>query len=158
MIERKRKKVVFGVFILIVLFGLYMKPWEARQRRIPQPSLAQSTGETILPAHQTAQASAVGEDAAQIKFATRWPDDPFRQVAVGKTRQSIVQASEASGGSWVLQGVMTINGERVCVIDGWTYVVGTTIDNWKIIHVGQSEVGLARGGETCNLTLSGTEN
>jgi len=142
---------VFGLFIVAVIFGLLMKPWERRRPSRLVESAAQPQAEE---SRESAPATATDERAT-IRFAVAWPADPFgRRDAVApetETEPGIVERIDEPIPR--LQGIMNVDGRRVCVIDRRTLTAGETIDGWRIETVGENEVVLTRGGRRLRLDL-----
>lgn len=137
MIEAKRKRIVYGVFLLAVLWGLYMQPWKRRARHRPEPAPAAS----MDPAAPSATVTSPLADFASISSVADWTIDPFRPTAP-------VGADDPEGppiapNTPVLQGTMMVRGEEVCVIDGQVCKAGDRSGSWRIVQINNGEVTLA---------------
>ncbi|MEW5702598.1 MAG: hypothetical protein AB1792_10255 [Candidatus Zixiibacteriota bacterium] len=155
--ERTRKRIVYATFIGAVIFGLLMRPWE-RHRRSDVTTTTESVAATMAPAVVPPDRAAIdtGIVLDRCAFAPTWPRDPFRgRVDLTGTSTSViaVETRQAEPGL-VLQGVMTVEGRRVCVINGRVGQVGSVIDGWRVLRIDETQVVLVRGQETLRLDLS----
>lgn len=143
MTVQKRQRLMFAMLIGSVLFALVMKPWERRR-----PAIAIQQPDVSEVEAPVAVASAV---LADIEFTSEWPArDPFKQPE--EKQQPVMNASvveEVSFGAptFALQGIMTIGGEMVCVIDGATCGVGSNASGWRVERIEAQGVWVSQGGE-----------
>jgi hypothetical protein len=142
MTPQKRQSLMFAVLIASVLFGLYMKPWV---RRDPKAiSVTPETGPV-----EAVEAS-VEPALTAIEYVGEWPKrDPFRRsdeyVAVSDNQ--IDEAVSYGEPTFSLQGIMTIDGQKACVIDGRTCVVGGKCSGWRLEEIEAQGVWVSQGGE-----------
>lgn len=142
MTDQKRQRLMFALLVGSVLFGLYMKPWERRSKPTTDEQTAATTPE-ISPATTEPQVTA-------IIYASAWPArDPFTR-SEEHARQgtvSVVEDVSVSAPPFVVQGVMTVNGQMVCVIDGQTRSVGSHFSGWRLDKIDAQGVWVSQGGE-----------
>ncbi|MBI3873202.1 MAG: hypothetical protein HY304_09025 [candidate division Zixibacteria bacterium] len=154
MTEQKRQRIFIGIFIAALAFGLYMKPWERRQPGMNATADVAGGLSPVLAAAGTAANSSTSA-ATPVAFASEWPSSPFekpdRHVATGST--AIVTAAAPEASRWQLQGIMTVGGVRVCVVNGQTLKVGGAIDGWRLDRITDNAVWLLRGAETTRLSM-----
>ena len=146
MSESRRKKVLFAVLVVVVIFGALMKPWERPKRHIPNAASAAVPVAAARP--ETAQEFA---SIAPIKFVSEWPDDPFRINGIQRTSRSSTRKSHSD--NMHLQGIMTVDGVTVSVINRQSYRIGASVNGWKIIGINVAGVRLQRAKETRQLRL-----
>jgi hypothetical protein len=151
--ERTRKQAVYAVFVLAVLFGLYMKPWDRHQGAIDAP--ADSSGDHGI----TTPAAAAGADSAQVPgaavFATEWPSDPFAHR--GQTASAgVVTApwAEPTMPAFTLQGMMQLGGQAACVINGEILKAGDRISGWTVESISATDAVLRLGSERQRLRIN----
>lgn len=144
MTDQKRRRMMFALLVLSVLFGLYMKPWERRTR-------------TAAPVQADATSTAAGTETAPVEpqvasidLMADWPArDPFTRPGELKSRDAAIIVEEVSLGtpSFVVQGVMTVDGQMVCVIDGQIRHVGSQISGWRVDKIDAQGAWVSQGGE-----------
>ena len=150
--EKTRKRAVYAIFVLAVLFGLYMKPWDRPSR---EESAATITGN---PNGEAAAATTHEVDSAQIigaaVFATNWPSDPFAHRGQGAAAPVISVASdEPLMPLFKLQGMMQLDGQNACVINGEILKAGDRISGWTVESVNANEAILRLGSERQRLRI-----
>lgn len=153
MTESRRKQLVFGLFLVAVIFGLFMKPWERRRPDRPVESTVQPQAEESR--ESVAAIMAETDERAKIRFASAWPENPFgrRDAVAPESDQAPTIVEKDDGPVPRLQGIMNVDGRKVCVIDRRTLTVGETIDGWRIATIGENEVVLTRSGRRLRLSL-----
>ena len=155
--KQTRQRIVYGVFVAAVVLGLYMRPWQ-RPGQDATVTANQSIASTATAAASGAEsqiASAAVATATPVVFAAEWPADPFRgsddhHAAATPAADANIQPSKPA---WALQGIMTVDGERVCVINGQTEKIGATIGGWRVDRIDNDAVWMARGSEKMQLNL-----
>ena len=142
MTDQKRQRLMLAMLVASVLFGLYMKPWERRSKpNTPVQPAATMTDS----AHTTFE-----PEVSTISYASAWPvRDPFTRSEEYVRQGSVTVAEDVSVGapSFVVQGVMTVNGQIVCVIDGQTRAVGSHFSGWRVDKIDAQGVWVSQGGE-----------
>jgi hypothetical protein len=157
MSERGRKRIVYTLFVGAVGLGLLVRPWQGPRRSTDSgaPAPAQSPVEVNAAAlvPQTAPSSA--NTPVSWKPAVVWPRDPFRggDGRVEETAPAEISTVEPTEPLLTLHGVMTVDGQRVCVINGQVWRVGAVVEGWRIQRIDESQVRLARGTEALDLHL-----
>ncbi|HUU45035.1 MAG TPA: hypothetical protein VM118_04815 [Acidobacteriota bacterium] len=153
MTESKRKRLLFAVFIAAIILGLAMRPWERRRPHRPAESVSPPSAEASEAAATvdvTKTAAGVG-----IRFATAWPEDPFgrRDATTPLAEPKPVVVDRHDKPTAKLQGIMHVDGRKVCVIGRRTLAVGETVDGWKIAAIGNNNVLLTKGAQRLRLDL-----
>ncbi len=148
MSAKKRQRLMFAILIVSVLFGLLMKPWERRNR----PADASQAD----PASEQVAAVSARPMLAEVAYVTEWPSrDPFsrpdEKSPVGT--DPITDEVSLEGPSFALQGIMTVGGQMVCVIDGVSRNVGSQIAGWKVEKIEAQGVWVSQGGERHHVPL-----
>jgi hypothetical protein len=147
MTEKKRKKIVYAVFVLAVLWGLYMQPWKSGQQpTIPDEQTAVSPAPTAM----TAVEAAIQRVVLDVPDAD-WTIDPFRPAHPDQPVPEPV-TDDGPRGELVLQGTLVVEGARLCVINGHRLRDGDEIDGWRVLQIADGEVKLAGFGNE-RLTL-----
>ena len=142
MTAQKRQKLMFAILIVSVLFGLVMKPWERRKPAV----VVQQNGPVEIAVATAQEASALTE----VVYVSEWPArDPFKQPDEKSTMVATMAVAEVSLGtpSFALQGIMTVDGQLACVIDGMTRVVGAQVSGWRVEKIEAQGVWVSQGGE-----------
>ncbi len=134
--EAKRKRIIYAVFALAVLWGLYMQPWKRRERRSPvTTSTEQAT--TVALASMAAQPTTI---PTPVSTVADWTVDPFRPI--GPVEPNDTHEPKVIANAPVLQGTMLVRGAEVCVIDGRIHQEGDRAGAWTILKIDNGEVTL----------------
>jgi hypothetical protein len=135
--EAKRKRVMYGVFIFAMLWGLYMQPWKRGQRNAPAPTPSESSEVASV----AATVSGPAANLTVVDPGSEWPISPFRPSGL---REPDEPEERPSGFPQepVLQGTMTVRGVEVCVFDGQVCKTGDRRGLWKITGIEKGEVTL----------------
>lgn len=144
MTDQKRRRMMFALLVLSVLFGLYMKPWE-RRARTAAPLQTDPTSAAV-----DMEAATIEPQTAAIQLVAEWPArDPFTRPGEFKNQDAAIITEEVSLGapSFVVQGVMTVDGQMVCVIDGQVRHVGSQISGWRVDKIDAQGAWVSQGGE-----------
>lgn len=144
MTDQKRKRMMFALLIGSVLFGLYMKPWE---RRIKTVTAIQSDA---APAAVEVETAAFETQTASFELVADWPArDPFSRPGEFTSQQSVVTTEEVSPGvpPFVVQGIMTVDGQMVCVVDGQVCRIGSQVSGWRVDRIDAQGAWVSQGGE-----------
>lgn len=150
--EKTRKRVVYTIFALAVLFGLYMKPWERRRSEDNAPTAASVEQSDVN--RVTAGGSDSTPTLAVALFATEWPEDPFaHRGQVGGTPIVSTSSDEPNWTSFTLQGMMQLGGQAACVINGEFLKAGDRISGWTVESVSATEAILRLGSERQRLRI-----
>ena len=137
MTDQKRKRIIYGVFVTAVIWGLYMEPWKHPAKPGPSPELAEPATMTIA----AATSAPVADNAPVIRQTDRWTVNPFRPAVSGRKPAAPAEVIEETPAP-TLQGIMTVRGSRTCVLDGRVYKVGDSVGGWRIAEIGDGEVVL----------------
>ncbi len=153
--EPTRKKVLFVVLIAAVMFALVMQPWKSDppQRSEPEAdgSLTPSAPAAVATMVQPPQRVSTG-DHPHIEFSHTWPENPFNDPFADESLAA-VSTVPSLGEDLQLQGILSTNGQRVCVINGQTYETAMTVQGWRIVEIQNSAVLLQRKGNTRKMVL-----
>lgn len=144
MTDQKRRRMMFALLVLSVLFGLYMRPWERRVRTATPLQSDATTGAIDM------EAASIEPQATAIQLVADWPArDPFTRPGEFKNHDAAITMEEVSLGtpSFVVQGVMTVDGQIVCVIDGQVRRVGSQISGWRVDKIDAQGAWVSQGGE-----------
>jgi hypothetical protein len=146
MTEAKRKRVLLGLFIAAVIFGLLTKPWERKKPNVPADSSRTEERTTVEVASAPAATMDIRTQSPTIQFATTWPRDPFGPHETSEPEPAAIE--DDRGTQLRLQGIMRVKEQRACVIGGRTYRSGETVEGWKIVRIESDAVVLAdRSGQ-----------
>ena len=136
--EAKRKRIVYAVFSIAVLWGLYMQPWTRLQRDTPGPA----SPESVAAAAVAATSSGPVAELAGGALGSDWATDPFRPSGPREPGEPEERQHGLSKGP-VLQGTMTVHGVEICVLDGRVCRTGDQLGSWRIMQIDKGEVTLS---------------
>ncbi|GAB4326659.1 MAG: hypothetical protein Kow0074_21480 [Candidatus Zixiibacteriota bacterium] len=148
--ERKRKRIVYAVFVLAVIWGLYNQPWK-RPERNSAPVASTSSAEA---AAQVAGAAGVATTmrVAQTGAAPDWSVNPFRPISTEEP-DDVREPQRDDVAPPELQGTMTVGTRQLCVLDGRVYRIGDQVGTWNVSRINAGQVTLTgAAGETVNLS------
>lgn len=154
--EQKRKRIVYVIFVLAVIWGLYNQPWKRPERNA-------APVESTTPAEATAQVATTTGTRAVVRTvddeaAPDWTVDPFRPIA---TEEAVVvnEPERHHITPPELQGTMTVGARQLCVLDGRVHRVGDQIGTWKVTRIDAGQVTLiGSAGETVKLSTRKTDS
>jgi len=148
--ESTRKKMVYALLVGAIIFGLIMKPWESSRKRRASQTNDEPPSQTT-----SVVAASVGSAPPPTDFAMTWSRDPFatpdeeRDATVPVIHQTAVVPS----GEYVLNGILVVEGEPACVLNGQAFLVGEMIEGWRVEYIGHNEVLLVRASDKKRLVL-----
>jgi hypothetical protein len=135
--EAKRKRIMYAVFIFAMLWGLYMQPWKRRQRNAPAPAPSEPVAAAVVSATVAGPAA----ELALVAPGAEWSIDPFRPSGPREPNEPEERPS-GSPKEPVFQGMMTVRGVEVCVLDGQVCKTGDRRGPWRITRIEKGEVTL----------------
>jgi len=155
MTERTRKRTIYTLFIGAVILALFTRPWEQPYRTATPSAPDQATLASLPNSLPGPQSMAASTPEIRVEFASAWPPDPFqdRNDRVEATVPAADPLSASMEPLLTLQGIMTVDGRRACVINGQMGPVGTVIDGWRVARIDEGQVRLVRGAESIDLEL-----
>ncbi len=158
--ETTRKKLIFAILIGSIILAIIMRPWESGRDHRGQSDHGEQQQASELSAHAAVVTQSPGlrqgptTVAQPVEFAESWPDNPFFDPHSAQTAATVAPAGASSQTEQLrLQGILSSGGQRACVINGLTYPTGGTIQNWRVVEIGDHSVMLRRGSRTLRLTL-----
>lgn len=144
MTESMRKKLVYGISALAVLWAVFNLPGRQRENL---GSSDQSTSQQPLVASEV---NRVPDKLIDIEFYEDldWGPDPFRMRAKAKVKKPEVLTT------WDLTGIVYAPGHPLAVINKTTVGVGDMVDNAKVVEIDRKQVTLDYRGSQIILTVS----
>ncbi len=152
--ETKRKRIVYAIFIVAVLWGLYNEPWK-------RPSRDTGPVESTSPAEAQAQVAATMAPAPVQPPHTEanapdWTSNPFRPMT-SNGAEVVAKPDDDDRTPPVLQGTMTVGARQLCVLDGRVHRVGDRVGTWTVSDIKAGHVTLTGpAGESVTLSTSET--
>lgn len=157
MTEQKRKRVMYFILVIAVIWGIWNNPFGDRKRPSPQvqPTMApsvQSLADSIL---QAQQLRAGGRQQADTKFPDiGWHKDPFS----GHPRSQRIDQPvprESSGPTLRLSGISSMGDQKMAIINGKLAGPQAVVDGWVVASITSDAVVLESGGRRMTLKLNG---
>ena len=152
--EKKRKRIVYAIFIVAVIWGVYNQPWKRPDRSGKGPDPAG------IDASAAAQAAAAAVNTSPVSAdwvaVDKWTVDPFRPIS---SRAQVVTEEEPEPSVMTpqLQGIMTVGSRVLCVLDGQVRRVGDQIGSWRVTAIENGTVTVAgSAGESVQLSSQST--
>ncbi len=153
MTERGRKKLMYGVLIAAVLFGIYNFAQPRKQTNLSAPS-----GST-----QSAVAAPIPAPEKSINLAEKqaesWGRDPFRSgstpdPAAPRVHTNATASAPAPTPVWRLTGIMFNKRQPMAFINGRMVGVGDEIDQARVSKIEQSKVTIIYNGNPIDLLIT----
>ena len=142
MTEKKRKIIVYAIFVIAVGWGIMNNPFN---RKKPQLDNNQAANQTI----QSATLAGPANPDIKLNLSDGWGSDPFAQknatiksAAPQETIFNLTAISESSGEFWAL-------------INGLILAAGDSIEGWTVAQVTRGEAILTKNGKTISLIIKG---
>ena len=146
--EKKRKMIIFAIFVLAVAFGLYSQPWKHFGARGGM-GISDTTAGIQTSA---ATVSTVAENSTTRDLVRDWTVDPFRSRPTTPATGVPMIATE-EGPIPALQGTMIVGNEPVCVIGGQILRRNSQFGGWRVDAVAAGRVEITRLTDHKHLTL-----
>lgn len=138
--ETRRKRIVYAVFVITVIWGIYNQPWKSRESDpLPKDYAPADTTVVLGDRSPDSRKSAMEPNLAGLD----WSLDPFRPVAPGNLS---IPSLQSQSNLPALQGTMTVGGAVRCVLDGKVFRVGEKIGVWSVERIDPGEVTLTGDG------------
>lgn len=140
--KKRRKKIVYLVLVVAVIWGVYNFPTKRGEKAdIEAP-------ETIQPLNQTSPAQSVGKMInIEQKARAAWGADPFR------VRRS-VKAAPLTAPVWHLSGIVYNSQTQLAIINNRPVRAGDVVNNAKVVSIKAKTVTLEHNGTLLTLTVS----
>lgn len=130
---KTRKNIVYILFVLTVIYGLYnlKNSFDKKSAEIAPPSQEQTTPLSVIPANTI--------DIE--KYSTlAWGNDPFYRAKKGK--KPVVTYEEQK--EWILNGILYDQKAPTAVINKKIVNIGDKINGAKIIDITKTKVVLTK--------------
>src|SRR3972149_5793933 len=145
MSQSTRKRIVFAVFLVAAAWGLYSQPWTHIGASRPHQAGVNSPDTLGIRAAVVATAASVAERPTVGAMAKEWTVDPFRSKFPTKTPIVPNRAPETEPEPPpLLQGMMTVGDEPVCVISGQVVRKGDRVGGWRVDAIASDRGDMAR--------------
>jgi len=143
MTEKKRKKIIYVIFIVAIIWGIMNNPLN-RKKKVYDSGADNPEQATI-----TKIATAGIGTQVSLELNDQWGDDPFVQSYKTSTKTAI----DNSG--FNLSAISESGGEFWALINGQILAQGDTIRGWTVTKVTQKKAYLEKDGKTISLTIKG---
>jgi hypothetical protein len=145
MTEKKRKKIVYGLFIIAVIWGIFNFPFGRSQNENV------SSEDKPYPEEGEIQKALASSNAPMISLdlSDEWGDDPFAQ----KTARPQPSAKESINLS--LSAISKSGDDFWALINGKALTKGDNINGWKLIEINKTNARLSKDGKTIILNIEG---
>jgi len=148
MTESTRKKIVLGLLIVSVVWGVWnLWPSEKVETSDSQEMTNNSNNPTSL-------ANVTGdnhqENINRIQ-QSKWGADPFR---LGKKELNENAVSQNGSLSWILSGIICSDNSSMVVINKQPAKVGDIIDKAEVVAINKKTVTLRHNGKKFTLTIN----
>ncbi len=145
MSEQKRKKVLYAVLVLAVIWGIYNFP----SKRSKGSGERSDTGTELL--EETAPPVKTPPLTKMINIEQKskepWGDDPFRVQA-----QVVEVVSHTPG--WHLSGIVFNSQAPLAIVNNRPVRIGDVVNNATVVSIKPKEVVLEHNGSLLTLTIS----
>jgi hypothetical protein len=140
--EKRRKKIVYLILVVAVIWGVYNFPFKQSNKADVK------TPETIQPLSSTLPAQSTGKMInIKEKSLAAWGTDPFQ------VRRS-VKAVPFSRPMWLLSGIVYNNQKPLAIINNKQVETGDIVNNAKVLSIKTKTVTLEYNGALLTLTVT----
>lgn len=153
MTEPGRKKLMYGVLVAAVIFGVYNFAQPRKKLASPADSFS-AQASTTSPVAAPEKSINVAE-----KQAEPWGRDPFRSgstpaPAVTRPRVKVMSNPSVPQPVWHLTGIMFNKRQPMAFINGRMVGIGDEIDQAKVSRIEQSKVTIIYNGSPIDLLVT----
>ena len=154
MTEAKRKKLMYGILVVAVIWGA----WNLSRPR-PMPPVADTPQSPDMAVQSETASSQVKIDLT-AKRAEAWGRDPFTGRATGSKRVEATSKSEVSRPTdtatrgWSLTGIIDNGTMPFAFINGKMVKVGDLVDQARVVKIEKQKVTLSVNGSQFSLQVS----
>jgi len=143
MTEKRRKAIVFLIFIIAIVWGAYNFPFGGKQDSWNDPA--------GHPSADTLNSAVIGKLAQTdlISAGTEWGRDPFAR----KTKYN--PAKKNTSRKLRLTAISGSDGGFMAIINGKILAVGETIEGWTIMDISDKTAVLAKDMNKISLSIEG---
>ena len=140
--EKRRKKIVYLILGVAVIWGVYNFPTKRSEKADVE------TPETIQPPGPTSPAQSAGRMInIEQKVRAAWGADPFR------ARRS-VKAAPLSAPRWHLSGIVYNSQTQMAIINNRPVRAGDVVNNARVVSIKAKTVTLEHNGTLLTLTVT----
>jgi len=139
--EATRKKMVFGLLVVAMIWGAYNVDFGKKR---PRPSGGASIGSTqaLTPAARPAPTANIETDERRA-----WGEDPFRVVRPDRHRRQPTV-------TWNLDGIIYNATAPLAIINNRTVGVGDVIGGATVVKIDKTKVTLDHNGSSVTLRVT----
>lgn len=141
MTEQRRKRVVYAIFAIAVIWGIFNFPHRKKVTELQ-----------IAPVTEATTAAALGAPAVVAAstptILTEWGRDPFARPKTGKVNVQGTTAPTLSVGA-----VSVSDGKAMAIINGKMVSKGDNIEGWRVISISDNGVVLESKGKKITLKI-----
>ncbi len=146
MTEGRRKAIVFAVFVVAVIWGIYNNPFSSDKKPDTGSTVDQaSVNVTEMPV-QNEQVDRMDKYADLIQ----WKDDPFQRETAPMSAPSV---QVETGPYFHLSAISTSDRQSMAIINGRVMGEDGEINGWVVAEIGDKSVVLNKGSDEIELKL-----
>lgn len=144
MSEKKRKRLVYAIFVLAVIWVIFNIPSAKKHTQYAYDDDYADESDQLA-------ASLLVNDSVStaISYAGEWGSDPFVWKETHK------ESKTSKSYNFNLSAISKSNSEYWALVNGKILATGDEIDGWKIIKIAKNRVVLSKNGKTIELTIKG---
>ena len=152
MSEGTRKKVIFGVLIVAVIWGYNNLKSDSKEKAPRKRADVTTSAPAATPTVNEVAPNAAAPKLVNIekKALETWGKDPFRVERSGQ--QSTRKPSRVR--KWQLSGILFNSQAPVAIINNQQVRTGDMVDNAKVIKIDRKAVQLEHNGTKMTITVT----
>jgi hypothetical protein len=159
MTERSRKRLMYAVLIVTVIWGLWNYPVSDRRGASnvlheTTVTSAQMLADSILKTTPSKHARPSPQTSLTTFPDIGWRTDPFAGHPQPR-RAERKSTPEQTGHLLRLSGISTIGEQRMAIINGKLAAPQSTVEGWTVARIDPQAVVLTRGDQKQTLKLNG---
>ena len=145
MTDKKRKRIVYAIFVIAVIWGLFNFPFGRKSEQyVYSEDNAYETGNEI-----GLVLAGTSDDPSRLDLSSGWGEDPFAQKTAN------VRAVPVISQAFNLSAVSKSGDNFWALIDGKAMTIGDEINGWTLTGISPSSARLQKDGKTITLNIEG---
>ena len=141
MTEQSRKRIVYTIFLVAVIWGIFNFPHRKRVAELQTTPVTETTTAVAL-------AIPTAVSAATPTTPSEWGRDPFARARIGKANVQGVTAPTLS-----VAAVSVTDGKAMAIVNGRMVGKGDAVEGWRVISITDNGVVLESKGKKITLKI-----
>ncbi len=146
MTEGRRKAIVFAVFAVAVIWGIYNNPFSSDKK----PDAGSTVDQPSVNATEMPVRSEQDDRSTRYADLEEWKADPFHRDAAPRSTPKVQVETRPY---FHLSAISTSDRQSMAIINGRVMGEDGEIDGWVVAEIGDKSVVLNKGSDEIELKL-----